>query len=355
MKKIIDWGDDNDFIENYNRLRSSRKMAKIYGCDKVSVLSHAKKIGFDTSQFIPIVDDKTRQIIVDSYNSKSSRELSEELNVPAGTITKIWHDHDLRGKTRKGHIRKQIQGERFGKLVVLNMTDDRDVNGNIIWECQCDCGNKAYYPSAWLVENKVVSCGCVGKNNLLLGRKLRHDLTDEVFGKLTVLHRCENVKCKDGSEATQWVCRCECGRLTKVTSGNLTTGNTKSCGFCNNKSKGELKIESILKQHNISFVREKRFDSCRYKNKLSFDFYIDDSYCLEYDGRCHFGINSIWDFEYAQLRDKIKNQWCVENNMPLIRIPYTHFENITIDDLLLETSKFIYTNADNKSDNIGEG
>jgi hypothetical protein len=34
-----------------------------------------------------------------------------------------------------------------------------------------------------------------------------------------------------------------------------------------------------------------------------------------------------------------KNQWCKENNIPLIRIPYTHFEDICLEDLLLE-SKF---------------
>ena len=37
----------------------------------------------------------------------------------------------------------------------------------------------------------------------------------------------------------------------------------------------------------------------------------------------------------------IKNQWCKDNNIPLIRIPYTHLNNLCIEDLILETSKFI--------------
>ena len=35
------------------------------------------------------------------------------------------------------------------------------------------------------------------------------------------------------------------------------------------------------------------------------------------------------------------SEWCKENNIPLIRIPYTHYDDIIIDDLKLETSKFI--------------
>lgn len=43
MRNKIDFGDDNDFINNYTKLKSSVKMAKIYKCSKKSILSHAKK------------------------------------------------------------------------------------------------------------------------------------------------------------------------------------------------------------------------------------------------------------------------------------------------------------------------
>ena len=45
--------------------------------------------------------------------------------------------------------------------------------------------------------------------------------------------------------------------------------------------------------------------------------------------------------EKIKIRDAIKNQWCKENNIPLIRIPYTHFNNLCIEDLLLETSNYV--------------
>jgi len=354
MRKTIDWGNDNSFIDNYAKLQSSRKMATLYHCDKKSVLNHAKKIGLDVTQFIPSVDNETKQLIIDSYEDKTSRELSKELNIPRGTITKIWHDSNLKGKHHKGHVRCNIQGQRFGKLNVLSQTNERSKHGDIIWECQCDCGNMVKYPSSWLTSHAVVSCGCVGKQNLELGRGRFSDETGKVYGKLTVLNRCENAKIQSGAEVVQWLCRCECGRLTKVHIQNLKNGNTKSCGFCNKKSIGESKIEELLKQHNIPFVREKRFDDCKYRNKLSFDFYINNSYCLEYDGRFHFDNNTMYNYEYTKIRDEIKNNYCITHNIPLIRIPYTHLKNITIDDLLLETSTFIYSNADIKSGKIGE-
>lgn len=52
------------------------------------------------------------------------------------------------------------------------------------------------------------------------------DLIGKRFGKLTVLRRGENSR----KNAVQWVCRCDCGRETLVTTNSLTSGNTKSCG-----------------------------------------------------------------------------------------------------------------------------
>ena len=47
------------------------------------------------------------------------------------------------------------------------------------------------------------------------------------------------------------------------------------------------------------------------------------------------------DFEKIQQRDKYKNEWCHEHNIPIIRIPYTEIDNITLDYLKLDTTKFL--------------
>lgn len=67
---------------------------------------------------------------------------------------------------------------------------------------------------------------------------------------------------------------------------------------------------------------------------------------IEYDGVLHFDQDSShgWNNEENWLRtqanDKIKNQWCEENNIPLIRIPYTDFDEIDINYIKRRLSEY---------------
>ena len=53
-----------------------------------------------------------------------------------------------------------IAGQRFGKLVAIRPTDKRDKWSNVLWECQCDCGNIYYTPASGLRKGNTKSCGC---------------------------------------------------------------------------------------------------------------------------------------------------------------------------------------------------
>lgn len=53
----------------------------------------------------------------------------------------------------------------------------------------------------------------------------RLDLTGRRFGRLTVLAPADRI-----GRYTAWLCRCECGRETVVTTRKLRGGNTRSCG-----------------------------------------------------------------------------------------------------------------------------
>ena len=206
--------------------------------------------------------------------------------------------------------------------------------------CQCDCGKKKTISAYDLKSGKIKSCGCLSKECLALGREA-NDLTNQIFGKLTVIKRCEDKIFSSGTPVVQWLCKCDCGRYTKVLASNLTSGNTQSCGLCGVNSHGNLKIDKILTEANIPFEREKRFNSCKDKTTLPFDFYVDDKYLIEYDGNYHYDNTGLYNTENVQKHDKLKTQWCKDNNIPLIRIPYTHYDNLCLDDLLLETTKFL--------------
>ena len=200
--------------------------------------------------------------------------------------------------------------------------------------------------SVQLAEEFKVSRGMITKiwyDNNLIGKKIKshitgNDLTNKTFGKWTVIEK-TNKRASNGG--VYWHCICECGNEKNILAQSLLNGQSLSCGEHSNISKGNSKIIEILNSNNIQYETEKKFNSCKDKRELPFDFYIENKYLIEYDGKQHFDKNSIFDYEYTHNHDLLKSKWCKENNIPLIRIPYTHYDNLCLEDLLLETSSFI--------------
>lgn len=101
----------------------------------------------------------------------------------------------------------------------------------------------------------------------------------------------------------------------------------QGCPKCQCKSKGEKEINDFLTQNNISFEVQKRFDNCKNKQELPFDFYLPDlNLLIEFDGRQHYNINTKYYSEDIKINDNIKNNFCQNNNFNLLRIKYN--ENI---------------------------
>lgn len=237
-------------------------------------------------------------------------------------------------------------GNRYGKLLVIEKAK-KDSSRRIMWKCQCDCGNIAIIRGTDLRSGQVIQCPKCAKEYatkklIEYKQNTAEDLTNKQFGDLIVL-ALSNKRNKHGDRL--WVCQCSCGNIVEVQGNNLKTGNTMSCGH--RKSNGEEKIRQILKQNNIQYEKEKIFPTCKDQKELPFDFYINSNYLIEYDGIQHFSYNNKggWNdkehFEITKKHDQYKNQWCKENNIPLIRIPYTHYNELCLEDLLLETSQFI--------------
>ena len=78
---------------------------------------------------------------------------------------------------------------------------------------------------------------------------------------------------------------CECGNYKKASAYHLRQGNIKSCG-CLKTSIGAKTIEKLLIENNISFEKEKIFNTCKFISgqPARFDFYVDNNYIIEYDG-----------------------------------------------------------------------
>ena len=100
--------------------------------------------------------------------------------------------------------------------------------------------------------------------------------------------------------------------------------NKTGCPICKS-SKGERNINNLLISHGIEYIRE--YGIHVNGNSYRFDFYLPkENILIEYDGIQHFETNEYFGgdegFEIIKQSDNIKNQYCIDNNIDLIRINY---------------------------------
>lgn len=121
------------------------------------------------------------------------------------------------------------------------------------------------------------------------------------------------------------------GQFEQLPSKHIYNNGCEKCNISN----GENLILQFLIDNGLKFEQQKRFKDCRDIKPLPFDFYLYKyNLCIEYDGQQHFESVEIFGgdtkFIDTKKKDKIKNQYCIDNNIGLIRISYR--ENI-IDKL----------------------
>lgn len=299
--------------------------------------------------------------------------------------------------------RKDLSGQKFGTLTVEKMLYGYNGGRRTYCECRCDCGNKKIICVERLKEPNV-SCGC--KSNYYRSLNNRTNEIGQKFGRLTIvdidysqrpsvaiclcdcgkqvrINKAEVINghtqscgCLQSEKASQsntknfsgiksesgvtlvdrafkrngvwwWNCICPlCGNIFQALPAKVVENHTTSCG-CKIQSSKERIIEHTLKNLGVLYVKEQRFEDCRYKYTLPFDFavYTDDGKirCLiEYDGEQHFRPIEFYGgesyFRDVQIRDNIKTQYCKNNNINLLRLNYTH----TNKDIITQITNTIY-------------
>lgn len=143
------------------------------------------------------------------------------------------------------------------------------------------------------------------------------EVMDEyVNARTPILHRCK-------LDGYQWM----------AVPANILSGS--GCPQCQ-ESSGERVVRQLLEYYGIQYIYQKTFQDCKDIQMLPFDFYLPHyNKCIEYDGKQHFepvdfaGKGKEWaqhQLYKTQYHDQIKNTYCSNNNIPLLRIPY--FKNI---------------------------
>lgn len=215
------------------------------------------------------------------------------------------------------------------------------------WNCICKrCGQPCLITTDDIIRETVKSCGCLHHDILVEKNKQRRkDYTNLRFGSLICKEYAGTLR-----QHAAWKCLCDCGNYIITDTGSLAAGYVTSCG-CRKRSSGEQIIENILQENNILYKKEYSFHDLVSENNypLRFDFAIFDDNnnlirIIEYDGEQHFQKKADKIFsdtlENRQARDKQKNLYCLQHNIPLVRIPYTHKTKITYN-LLFENNDFL--------------
>ena len=89
----------------------------------------------------------------------------------------------------------------------------------------------------------------------------------------------------------------------------------------------------LFRSNNYKFKYQKSFKNCRDKNPLPFDFYLFDyNLIIEFDGEQHYVENDLFSTSLLEIQthDDIKNKFCLENNINLLRIRYSELNKNTI-------------------------
>lgn len=130
------------------------------------------------------------------------------------------------------------------------------------------------------------------------------------------------------------ICKRCSTEFTSTGKTHLHAGN--GCKRCK-ESKGSIIISDYLNDNNIQYIKEYSFDNCKDKRLLKFDFFLSvQNIIIEFDGEQHFKhisfFGSLEKFKKGLIRDKIKTDYCKNNLIKLIRIPY--FFQDRIKDIL---------------------
>lgn len=115
-------------------------------------------------------------------------------------------------------------------------------------------------------------------------------------------------------------------------------------------SRGEIKIEEILREANLNFRMEYSFEGLASESgrPLRFDFVVfdDDGYVdfiIEYQGRQHYEASSKFGGKRGlyqqQHNDNKKRRFCALNDIRLVEIPYTE-ENLISYDYIMQKAGY---------------
>lgn len=253
-------------------------------------------------------------------------------------LTKGLHSCGCAKRKAMQSLSTDVIGKNFGRLTVL--AEDATTTPHML-TCLCECGNIITERKSQITTCKTQSCGCY-----------KLDRTSEIstkdwsgyvspYGVVALRQAYKNQK---GQWMWEYQCP-ECSNSFVALPAHVASGHTTSCG-CRTQSSGESLIERFFIGHHVHYIKQYSFPDCKYKHILKFDFAVfknNKLFCvIEYDGHQHFKPVEIFggasQFEETQIRDQIKDEYCLSHNIPLYRFKYELSEK----EIFFQLTNIIY-------------
>lgn len=229
--------------------------------------------------------------------------------------------------------RENLKNQEFSGILILYPCGFNS-DGRTVYVCKCFCGNYFLASGKNVKLGITKSCNCLHRTKLIQRNidEGGEDIIGKTYGLLTVISFSHFEEKKSGHRAAFYNCKCACGQECIKQGSYIKFGDIKSCGICKNHSIGERLIADFLNSRGINYQHEYSFSDLKTENGflMRFDFAIFSEnnkllFLLEYDGEQHFKENNGWfknSLEINQQRDKMKDDYCLTNNLKLIRINY---------------------------------
>lgn len=244
---------------------------------------------------------------------------------------------------------KQMIGTTIGNWQILQRDyHPTSKQHSTFFKCKClGCGQIFSVSRDSLIAGKSSSCQKCAQLSNKQNSKYYIPIGSH-FGFLTTVSEVYSKYSKSGHGSSYIKCKCSCGNcsgqdILEIRKDHLlgiSHHKTISCGLAKISS-GELKIKNILDNNNIVYQQQYRIKDFNISSAFDFAIFNQQKQLLkliEYDGQQHFKPVQFWGgqetLKIQQDRDQKKNEYCQAHGIKLLRIPYTQFDNISLEMLL---------------------
>lgn len=268
-------------------------------------------------------NSKEKQCFICKCGNQFNRKWS---NVLLGQINCLECSNNIlimknKERTKESFLKliEYIDKNDLGFNVLTNIDDYKNNKQKL--DVICKCGNKFNPSLGNIISGKVRQCTLCRNKKSQIKRRLDKDVMTKYIESNG--YRIKDYKYNNGN---YFLVSCGLHDYYWVNYSNFYHSKTR-CKVCN-ISKGENEISKILDNHNIGYEREKVFNDLIGSGgrNLRFDFYIEElNTLIEFDGEQHFVPKFDMtddDFKRQQSHDVMKDNYCLNKNINLIRIKY---------------------------------